>query len=215
MRTRVCSYFASVVMIASLLSACTADGEARFEGTLSDECYAAQLPFEPDYFALVETRNGAFMRMELHPQARTQVDGLYIVLDDAFDGASIVDPQTGATQTLSCPDKASIQAGGTFTVGSSQCARAYLSFNESCQRVSLNAQIEGQLTLDTFGFEEDDRVSGSLQGEVFNVQEYGVPGGPTTSSVSLGDLSGTFDFTVVIDQSHLRFTTPPEHILRP
>lgn len=197
-----------VVALAALLGGCGPDGEARFEATLTaGGCYQEQFPFEPDFFALVNTDTGILIRMEEHVRERTRTDGLYLIIDPARTGKPGLDGQP-----LTCPTKDDVKAGGTFKVEPEGCLLAYFRFNYSCPRDYLNIQFRGDITFEAFGVEEGQEVRGSLAGELVELRTSPGYEGKRIEVAPAGQVSGTFAFEVGESPNRQIYQWPPVHI---
>jgi hypothetical protein len=197
--------------LAWVAAACDPEGTARFEAAVTGGgCYAAQFPFEPTFFAAVETPTGALLRMEQHVRERTRTDGFYLMIDPARDGKPGLNGQP-----LSCSSMDDIHAGGSFRVEPEGCLQAYFRFNYSCQRDYVNLQVRGDVTFERFSLAAGQTVRGALTGELVELRAAPGVEARRVELTPRGPVSGTFAFEVTSSPSRQIFQWPPEHIMQP
>jgi hypothetical protein len=201
----------ALVAAALLCAACSTEGTARFEASLTDGgCYGEQFPFEPDFFAVVATSSGALMRMEEHVRERTRTDGFYMVIDPDRGGKPGIDGQP-----LVCPSMDDVRGGGAFTVEPEGCMQAYFRFNYSCQRDFLNLQVRGEVNFERFTLTKGEEMRGTLSGDLVELRTSPSVEGKRLEILPRGTLTATFAFTVDESPNRQLYYWPPVHIDQP
>jgi len=141
--------------------------------------------------------------MEAEDREKTRTDGFYLVFDNTVEG--ITDPSTG--QMVMCPE--TLEGAMNVPVGPNACIQAYFRFNETCLRDFINPHIVGSVSFPRFGVEEDDRIEGTIDGQLVDLKVVRQPGADQEVQTPIGTVNGTFRFKVVDNPARLIYTIPP------